>query len=131
MFVNSYYKELDIPHVSMDDQKAGYLAAKHLTECGHSRIGGIFKADDGQGHLRYAGYTDALMEQDIRIRGDQVIWIDSEELRVHGGGERQVFKTTGKGVRPVSVTTMRQHISWSAFSRRPDCACRRICPSWG
>ncbi|HJB96677.1 MAG TPA: GntR family transcriptional regulator [Candidatus Mediterraneibacter intestinigallinarum] len=81
MFVNSYYKELDIPHVSMDDQKAGYLAAKHLTECGHSRIGGIFKADDGQGHLRYAGYTDALMEQDIRIRGDQVIWIDSEELR--------------------------------------------------
>ena len=81
MFVNSYYRELDIPHVSMDDQKAGYLAAKHLAECGHIRIGGIFKADDGQGHLRYAGYTDALMERDIRIRGDQVIWIDSEELR--------------------------------------------------
>ena len=81
MFVNSYYRDLDIPHVSMDDQKAGYLAAKHLAECGHTRIGGIFKADDGQGHFRYAGYTDALMEQDIRIRGDQVIWIDSEELR--------------------------------------------------
>lgn len=81
LFVNSYYKELDIPHISMDDRKAGYLAAKHLAECGHTRIGGIFKADDGQGHLRYAGYTDALMEQEIKIRGDQVIWIDSEELR--------------------------------------------------
>ena len=81
LFVNSYYKELDIPHISMDDRKAGYLAAKHLAECGHTRIGGIFKADDGQGHLRYAGYTDALMEQEIKIRGDQVIWIDSEELK--------------------------------------------------
>ena len=84
LFVNSYYKELDIPHISMDDRKAGYLAAKHLAECGHTRIGGIFKADDGQGHLRYAGYTDALMEQEIKIRGDQVIWIDSEELRTMG-----------------------------------------------
>ncbi len=81
LFVNSYYRELDIPHVSMDDRRAGYLAAKHLAECGHTRIGGIFKADDGQGHLRYAGYTDALMERDIRIRGEQVIWIDSEALR--------------------------------------------------
>ena len=81
LFVNSYYKELDIPHISMDDRKAGYLAAKHLAECGHIRIGGIFKADDGQGHLRYAGYTDALMEQEIKIRGDQIIWIDTEELR--------------------------------------------------
>lgn len=81
LFVNSYYKELDIPHISMDDRKAGYLAAKHLAECGHTRIGGIFKADDGQGHLRYAGYTDALMEQEIKIKGDQIIWIDSEELR--------------------------------------------------
>ncbi len=82
LFVNSFYRELDIPHISMDDRRAGYLAAKHLAECGHTRIGGIFKADDGQGHLRYAGYTDALMEKDIKIRGDQVIWIDSEELRM-------------------------------------------------
>lgn len=81
LFVNSYYKELDIPHISMDDRMAGYLAAKHLADCGHTRIGGIFKADDGQGHLRYAGYTDALMEREIKIRGDQIIWIDSEELR--------------------------------------------------
>lgn len=81
LFVNSYYPELDIPHVSMDDRRAGYLAAKHLIECGHTRIGGIFKSDDGQGHLRYAGYTQALMESDIKVRGDCIIWIDTEELR--------------------------------------------------
>lgn len=92
LFVNSYYKELDIPHISMDDRKAGYLAAKHLAECGHTRIGGIFKADDGQGHLRYAGYTDALMEQEIKIRGDQVIWIDSEELRTMGEESTKFLK---------------------------------------
>src|SRR5699024_7521004 len=79
LFVNSFYKELDIPHISMDDQRAGYLAARHLIECGHTKIGGIFKADDGQGHLRYAGYTEALMEKDIKVRGEKVIWIDSEE----------------------------------------------------
>lgn len=92
LFVNSYYKELDIPHISMDDRKAGYLAAKHLAECGHTRIGGIFKADDGQGHLRYAGYTDALMEREIKIRGDQVIWIDSEELRTMGEESAKFLK---------------------------------------
>lgn len=92
LFVNSYYKELDIPHISMDDRKAGYLAAKHLAECGHTRIGGIFKADDGQGHLRYAGYTDALMDQEIKIRGDQVIWIDSEELRTMGEESAKFLK---------------------------------------
>ena len=92
LFVNSYYKELDIPHISMDDRKAGYLAAKHLAECGHTRIGGIFKADDGQGHLRYSGYTDALMEQEIKIRGDQVIWIDSEELRTMGEESAKFLK---------------------------------------
>lgn len=81
LLVNSFYRELDIPHVSLDDRRAGYLAAKHLAECGHTRIGGIFKADDGQGHLRYAGYTDALMEREIKVRGAQVIWIDSDEIK--------------------------------------------------
>ncbi len=81
LFINSFYSELDIPHVSLNDRKAGYIAAKHLLDCGHTRVGGIFKADDGQGHLRYAGYTDALMERDIKVRGSKIIWMDSEEIR--------------------------------------------------
>lgn len=80
LFVNSFYRELAIPHVSLDDRRAGYLAARHLAECGHTKIGAVFKADDGQGHLRYAGYTQALMERDIRVRGENVIWIDSNEI---------------------------------------------------
>lgn len=81
LFINSFYSELDIPHISLNDRKAGYVAAKHLLDCGHTRIGGIFKADDGQGRLRYAGYADAMMERDIKVRGSKVIWMDSEEIR--------------------------------------------------
>lgn len=81
LFVNSFYKDLEIPHVSLNDRMAGYLAARHLVECGHRSIGGIFKADDGQGHLRYAGYTEALMDNDIKVKSGQIIWIDSEELK--------------------------------------------------
>ena len=80
LFINSFYSELNIPHISLNDRKAGYVATKHLLDCGHTRVGGIFKADDGQGHLRYAGYTDALMERDIKVRGGKIIWMDSEEL---------------------------------------------------
>ena len=32
LFVNSFYPEIDIPYVSLNDQKAGYIAARHLAE---------------------------------------------------------------------------------------------------
>ena len=56
LFFNSFYPELELPHVSMDDRAAGRLAAEYLIERGHTRIGGIFKSDDGQGRCRYQGY---------------------------------------------------------------------------
>lgn len=92
LFINSFYRELDCPHVSMDDSRAGYLAARHLLECGHTRLGGIFKADDGQGHFRYAGYTRALMERDIKVRGRNIIWMDSEEIHEMEGEGSRILK---------------------------------------
>ena len=92
LFVNSYYRDLDIPHISLDDRMAGYLATKHLLECGHTRIGGIFKSDDGQGHLRYAGYTEALMEQDIKVMGGRIIWLDSGESSELEEESRRILK---------------------------------------
>jgi len=81
IFINSYYRELKAPHVSLNDKKAGKMVTQYLLECGHRKIAGIFKADDGQGHLRYAGYVDALMDADIKVRGERIVWIDTEELR--------------------------------------------------
>ncbi len=81
VFINSSYPELSAVHVSMDDFWAGKTAAEHLLECGHRKIGGIFKLDDGQGHKRYAGYVAALMEHDIKIRSENISWIDTRGLR--------------------------------------------------
>lgn len=81
MFINSYHPQLKIPHITMDDKAAGYMATKYLIDAGHQNIAGIFKADDGQGHLRYAGYLKALLENNLKIRDEYVIWIDSEDIR--------------------------------------------------
>lgn len=80
VFINSSYPELSALHVSMDDFWAGKTAAEHLLECGHRKIGGIFKLDDGQGHKRYAGYMSALMERDIKVQGENISWIDTMDL---------------------------------------------------
>lgn len=81
IFVNCYYPELSAVHVSMDDFWAGKIATEHLLQCGHRKIGGVFKLDDGQGHKRYAGYMTALMEHDIKIDDSRICWIDTVELQ--------------------------------------------------
>lgn len=81
VFINSSYPELSALHVSMDDFWAGKTATEHLFECGHRKIGGIFKLDDGQGHKRYAGYMSALMERDIKVKDEYISWIDTIALR--------------------------------------------------
>lgn len=79
IFINSYYPDLDLPHVNMDDKKAGLLAVNHLIEAGHKRIAGIFKADDRQGHFRYSGYIEGLLKAGIQIHDNDIIWIDTED----------------------------------------------------
>lgn len=81
IFINSYYPGLDIPRVCLNDKMAGKMVTNHLLRCGHRDIAAVFKCDDGQGHKRYAGYIEAMMEADIRIRGERVVWIDTESCR--------------------------------------------------
>lgn len=80
LFFNSYYPELAIPHVSMDDTEAGQAAADYLIGQGHTAIGCIFKNDDGQGRRRYKGYLKALIAAGIEVRESRVCWIDTHEL---------------------------------------------------
>lgn len=77
IFINSYYPLLPIPHVSLNDKMAGFLAAKHLLDKGHRKIGGIFKLDDGQGHLRYAGYVEALKGAGMEVEDSRILWVDT------------------------------------------------------
>lgn len=81
LFFHSYYPELDIPHISMNDEMAGRTAAEYLIQHGHTKIAGIFKSDDGQGHRRYKGYLKALLHAGIKIQEDRICWIDTGDAQ--------------------------------------------------
>ena len=59
LFLNTYYPELDVPHVSLNDTEAAKAAVNYLIGRGHKNIGAVLKLDDGQGRLRYLGYLKA------------------------------------------------------------------------
>ncbi len=81
LFINSFYPALGAPHVSMNDIQAGKVAARHLIEKGHKEIAGIFKLDDGQGHLRYRGFMEALNEAGLVCDESHILWIDTEDVK--------------------------------------------------
>lgn len=81
IFINSYYPQMNIPHVSLNDRMAGEKATEYLIERGHCKIGGIFKLDDGQGHMRYAGYLDAMQEAGIEINDSRIVWVDTAMMQ--------------------------------------------------
>lgn len=80
LFFNSRYPDLDFPCVSMDDELAGMRAVQYLIGKGHRKIGGLFKSDDGQGHLRYKGFLTGMLEAGLGIRDQSIIWLDTEDL---------------------------------------------------
>lgn len=86
VFIDSYYPELPVPYVSLDDVQAGYIAARYLLSVGHRNIAGIFSHINRQGHLRYLGYVNALNEYGIPVQDDLVFWYskESSSQMLHG-----------------------------------------------
>lgn len=83
IFIQGIYTEMrDKPHILMDDEKGGYLVTRHLLELGHTRLMGIFKADDIQGMERHKGYVHALQEAGISYDPDEVVWFHTEDRKV-------------------------------------------------
>lgn len=81
LFINCFYQALQMPHVSMNDKQAGWAAANYLIQKGHKKITGIFKLDDGQGHLRYAGFLKALNEAGLTCNESRILWVDTEDTK--------------------------------------------------
>ena len=81
LFFNCRYPELDAPVVALDDMWVAERAVDYLISQGHRKIAGIFKADDGQGKLRYAGYVKSLLKADLSIDDRKIMWIDTEDLK--------------------------------------------------
>ncbi|MDD3411511.1 MAG: GntR family transcriptional regulator [Eubacteriales bacterium] len=79
VFINGYYPQLSrAVHVVTDDVAGGRMAAEALMSKGHKRIGGVFKSDDMQGHLRYQGFSEALQQRGLSVRDSAVCWFSTE-----------------------------------------------------
>lgn len=81
LFINTFYPELDVPHVSLNDVKAAEMAVNYLIEKGHRNIGAILKLDDGQGRLRYLGYLRAMEAAGLTVTDSRMVWIDTDESK--------------------------------------------------
>lgn len=81
IFINGYYTDLSFPYVAMDDYVCGQEAAKYLVNNHHTKIAGIFKSDDIQGHLRYAGCAKMLKKHSILLYEDNVVWYTTEDIK--------------------------------------------------
>ena len=78
VFIHGYYPDLPEPHFVLDANYDGGLAlTRYLAERGHTRIGGIFKSDDIQGHRRYAGYAAGLRERGLELQDHDVFWFST------------------------------------------------------
>ena len=81
LFINTYYPELDVPHVSLNDVEAARIAVDYLISKGHRDIGAIFKLDDGQGRSRYLGYLQAMENAGYPVTDSRMVWIDTDESK--------------------------------------------------
>lgn len=82
VFIHGCYSALNnAVCVSDDNFGGGYLLTRHLIAKGHTKIAGIFKSDDIQGHQRYLGYLSAMRDAGLSIPDDQVLWYSTEERR--------------------------------------------------
>lgn len=81
LFINTFYPELDVPHVSLNDVKAAETAVNYLIGKGHRNIGAILKLDDGQGRMRYLGYLRAMEAAGLTVTDSRMVWIDTDESK--------------------------------------------------
>ena len=83
VFFHGGYRDLEGSVSIMDDNYSGgrqlveYLAAK-----GHTRLAGLFKNDDLQGHQRYAGFIDALRDLNLPMDDQKIFWYSTENKDV-------------------------------------------------
>lgn len=79
VFMSGFYPALgESVYVVTDDRGGGRQATELLVSKGHRRIGGIFKADDMQGHERFAGFIEAARELDVELHDNAIHWFTTE-----------------------------------------------------
>ncbi len=79
VFIHGFYPQLPRNvHVVMADEAGGRQAAEALVARGLTRLGGVFKSDDMQGHLRYQGFAQAMEAHGLPLRDEHCCWFTTE-----------------------------------------------------
>ncbi|MFC5079507.1 substrate-binding domain-containing protein, partial [Vibrio thalassae] len=91
----------------------GYLATKHLIECGHNEIGCITgPLNRHQALMRYEGYKKALKEHSLRINPDWIIESDFE----CDGGAKSLEALMSRGALPSSLFVCNDMMAMGAIN---------------
>ena len=79
VFFHGSYAELEGAVCVQDDNyNGGRQLVEYLAARGHTRIAGMFKNDDIQGHQRYAGFIDALRDLNLPLDDQRIYWYSTE-----------------------------------------------------
>lgn len=79
VFLHATYPELtDAVCISDDDFHGSYMLTQYLLKKGHTRIAGIFKSDDIQGHNRYFGFLSSLRDAGLPLPDANILWYSTE-----------------------------------------------------
>lgn len=79
VMINSRYEELDIPYISLDDVKAGFVATSFMLDQGLKQLALIVKIDDLQGKLRMKGFIEAFEKRKLMFDSANIFTYTTEE----------------------------------------------------
>ncbi|MEG1946613.1 MAG: GntR family transcriptional regulator [Lachnospiraceae bacterium] len=79
IFIHGYLSQQTDDYVVVDDEAAAYNATEYLIRHGHTQISGVFKSDDIQGVHRYSGMIKAMLENDISINENNILWLSTQD----------------------------------------------------
>ncbi|MGW8536670.1 LacI family DNA-binding transcriptional regulator [Rhodococcus qingshengii] len=97
-----------LPFVRGDDRLGGYLAGKHLLDCGYRDLGVIAGPDHAStSRERVAGFRDALAEAGLELPPNRIV---ASEFEVQGGVDAAATLLSGN-TRPDAVFTVSDTIA--------------------
>lgn len=110
--IDRTFPGLATDHVQLDNESAGAMAARHLADHRHTRIG-VIGGDDTVPSLgqRAAGFAEALTARGIEVRPE---WFSKNELTVDAG-RRAVHALLARGDRPSAIFTGNYHLTVGAL----------------
>lgn len=74
-----------LPAVRFDEYAGGYQLTERLLSLGHTRIGGIFRWDDGSGQKRFQGCLCCLRDHGVDFDDRRFLWQEGPQAPIPSG----------------------------------------------